>query len=99
MSQSRTMSAVEALTNTIGGLLIALVCQVTLFVWLGIQVSAGQNVVIVAVMMVQSLIRQYAFRRCFEAVDRWLTRRRLHRWSVELEAEVDAQTATRLLQG
>jgi len=44
MSQSKKMSLVESLTNTVGGFLIALGCQETIFPWFGISISLGSSV-------------------------------------------------------
>lgn len=74
MSQSRTLSFVEALTNVTVGLLIALATQVILFRLLGIEVITEQTLIIAAVFTAVSVLRSYVVRRLFE---RLRSRRRM----------------------
>lgn len=71
MAQSRRMSAVEAATNTFGGFVVALGCQMTFFPWFGVHITLTSSAGIAVLMMGQSLVRQYLFRRFFA----WLERR------------------------
>ena len=75
MAQSRKMSAVEAATNTFGGFVVALGCQITIFPWFGIHIALASSAGIAILMMVQSLVRQYLFRRFFA----WLEGRPQHK--------------------
>jgi hypothetical protein len=76
MAQSRRMSAVEAATNTFGGFVVALGCQVTIFPWFGVHIALASSAGIALIMMVQSLVRQYLFRRFFAWLERREERRR-----------------------
>ena len=60
MTQPRIHSAVEALANVMLGILISYVVLLTL------RDTAVSNAVIVAIMTVASLARQYALRRVFD---------------------------------
>lgn len=75
MAQSRRMSAVEAAVNTFGGFAVALGFQVTIFPWFGIHIALASSAGIAVIMMVQSLVRQYLFRRFFA----WLEGRSQHK--------------------
>jgi hypothetical protein len=70
------MSAVEAATNTFGGFVVALGCQVTIFPWFGVHIALASSAGIALIMMVQSLVRQYIFRRFFAWLERRDERRR-----------------------
>jgi hypothetical protein len=67
--QSQRMSVIEAVANTFGGFVVALWAQVTIFPWFGIHISMYDSVGIAIIMMVISLVRQYAFRRFFNWID------------------------------
>lgn len=68
MSQSRTHSAIEAVTNVAIGYLVALAGQIVVFPLVGVQASMGQNLVIGAAFTAISLARSYVVRRVF---NRW----------------------------
>jgi hypothetical protein len=68
--QSRRMSLVESLTNTFGGFTVALAVQVAIFPWWGVRISLASSAGIAICMMVQSLARQYLFRRFFVYLER-----------------------------
>lgn len=68
MKQSRTMSAVESVTNVAVGFGVALATQLLLFPLFGIAASIGEHFAISAVFTVVSVIRSYVLRRGFEAV-------------------------------
>lgn len=59
------MSAVEAVTNTAVGYLVALITQLILYPLFSIEVRLDQNFLIAAIFTVVSLIRSYAVRRLF----------------------------------
>ncbi len=66
MKQSRRMSLLESLTNVLVGYGVAIVTQILVFPWFGLQVSLGDNLAIGTIFTVVSLIRSYALRRVFE---------------------------------
>ena len=65
MSQPRHLSAVAAASNVVGGWLVALLTQLTLFPVIGLQASLGQHATISLVFTTLSFIRSYALRRFF----------------------------------
>lgn len=66
MTQSRRMSLIEAVTNVILGYGLAVITQIVVFPWFGLDVSIGENLAIGAVFVGISLLRSYALRRLFE---------------------------------
>jgi len=66
MTQSRRMSLIEAVTNVIVGYGLAVITQIVVFPWFGLDVSIGDNLAIGAVFVGISLLRSYALRRLFE---------------------------------
>ena len=66
--QSRRQSLIEAITNVVAGYALAVITQIVVFPWFGLQVSLGDNLAIGAVFVTISLVRSYALRRLFE---RW----------------------------
>ncbi|NHQ75826.1 hypothetical protein HAT86_15345 [Roseovarius gahaiensis] len=68
MMQSRRRSLIEAITNVVVGYALAVVTQIVVFPWFGLQVSLGDNLAIGALFVTISLVRSYALRRVFE---RW----------------------------
>lgn len=67
MSQSKTMSLVEAITNTLVGLALAFAVNAALMHWTGVTATAMQNFLIVAGHTVVSVLRSYVIRRLFNA--------------------------------
>ena len=65
MKQSKKMSALEAITNTVAGLLTSFLIQVIIYPVLGIPVTIGQNIIITAVFFAASFLRSYIIRRIF----------------------------------
>ena len=63
--QSKTMSAVESLTNVAVGLGVSLASQVVIFKAYDIHVSLGQNIEITLYFTLISIVRSYALRRFF----------------------------------
>jgi hypothetical protein len=84
------MSAVEAATNTFGGFVVALGCQVTIFPWFGVHIALASSAGIALIMMVQSIVRQYLFRRFFA----WLERREERRRNAPTPESLMAMFAT-----
>jgi hypothetical protein len=70
MSQPRTWSAVESVTNVLFGYLLALVTQAYLFPVFGLYASHGEHMAIAAVFTVISLLRSYTLRRAFNWIGR-----------------------------
>ncbi|WP_296643899.1 DUF7220 family protein [Roseinatronobacter sp.] len=68
MTQSRSMSLVEATTNVIIGYALAVATQLVVFPSLGLQASLGENLALGGIFTGISLLRSYALRRLFEAV-------------------------------
>ena len=68
--QSRRQSLIEAITNVVVGYVLAVITQVVVFPWFGLQVSLGDNLAIGALFVTLSLIRSYALRRLFAQLDR-----------------------------
>ena len=66
MTQSRRMSLIEAVTNVILGYGLAVITQIVVFPWFGLDVSIGENLALGAVFVGISLLRSYALRRLFE---------------------------------
>lgn len=64
--QSRRMSLVEAITNLTVGYALAVVMQIVVFPWFGLNASLGENLALGALFTVLSLVRSYALRRVFE---------------------------------
>ena len=66
--QSRRQSLIEAITNVVVGYALAVITQIVVFPWFGLQVSLGDNLAIGALFVMIPLLRSYALRRLFE---RW----------------------------
>ena len=66
-AQSRRMSLIEAVTNVALGYVLAVATQILVFPWFGLHASLGDNLVLGAVFVGISLLRNYALRRLFEA--------------------------------
>jgi hypothetical protein len=60
------MSLVEAATNVVVGYALAVVTQIAVFPWFGLQPSLGENLTLGGVFTAISLVRGYALRRLFE---------------------------------
>jgi len=66
--QSRRHSLIEAITNVVLGYALAVITQIMVFPWFGLQVSLGDHLAIGAMFVMISLARSYALRRRFK---RW----------------------------
>ena len=66
--QSRRQSLIEAITNVVVGYALAVLTQIVVFPWFGLQVPFRDNLAIGAMFVMISLARSYALRRLFE---RW----------------------------
>lgn len=65
MTQSRRMSLIEAATNVAVGYVLAVVTQIVVFTWFGLQASFADNLALGSVFTAVSLIRGYWLRRLF----------------------------------
>lgn len=63
--QSRLGSLSESIVNIAIGYAIAVVAQIVVFPWFGIQTTLGENLTIGAIFTAVSLARSYALRRVF----------------------------------
>jgi hypothetical protein len=66
VSQSRAMSAIEAVTNVLVGYGLAVGLQLLLFPAFGLHPTLGQSLKIGVWFTLLSLLRSYALRRLFE---------------------------------
>jgi hypothetical protein len=66
MRQSRLMSLVEAVSNVVVGLIVAVATQIVAFPLLELQASLGQNVRLALIFTVVSIGRSFLLRRLFE---------------------------------
>jgi len=65
MKQSKKKSVIEAVTNTILGLVTSFLIQLVIYPFLEIPVSIGQNAIITIVFFIASFLRSYLIRRFF----------------------------------
>ena len=63
--QNKKLSAVEAITNTVSGLVISFIIQIIIYPFLDIEVTLDQNLFITFVFFVASFVRGYVVRRFF----------------------------------
>lgn len=63
--QTKLGSFVEAVVNTLVGLIFAFAAQSAMFALSGIQATAQQNLIVVIGMTVVSVVRSYVIRRVF----------------------------------
>ena len=68
MTQSRTMSMVEATAGAVVGYLIAIATQFAVFPMFGLAVGMFQNLGIGIIFTAVSIARSYALRRLFEGL-------------------------------
>jgi hypothetical protein len=66
--QKKTLSIIEAATNTIVGLAVSFGIQLILYPLLEIPVTIGENLIITAVFFVASFFRGYILRRIFTKI-------------------------------
>lgn len=65
MKQSRLMSLIEAITNVIVGYCLAVVTQIIVFPWFGLEAELGEHMAIGMAFVAVSLVRSYLLRRLF----------------------------------
>jgi len=63
--QNKKLSAIEAITNTVSGLVISFIIQIIIYPFLDIEVTLDQNLFITFVFFVASFVRGYVVRRFF----------------------------------
>ena len=68
MKQSRLMSMVESLANVLVGYGVAVVTQMVVFPLFGLAVTVTENLLIGLIFTAVSIVRSYALRRGFEAL-------------------------------
>ena len=66
--QSKRLSIIEAITNTIVGLSTSFVIQLIIYPAMNIEVKISQNVIITCVFFTVSILRGYFIRRLFNIV-------------------------------
>lgn len=66
------MSLIEAITNVVVGYILAIVTQIVVFPWFGIEANIGEHLAIGLAFVAVSLARGYLLRRLFE---KWLRAR------------------------
>jgi hypothetical protein len=66
MKQSRLMSLVETVANVIVGYGVAVITQIVVFPWFGIEATLDAHLTIGVVFVGVSLARGYLLRRLFE---------------------------------
>jgi hypothetical protein len=68
MKQSRLMSLIEAITNVIVGYALAVVTQIIVFPWFGLEAALGEHMAIGTAFVGVSLVRSYLLRRLFALI-------------------------------
>jgi hypothetical protein len=68
--QSKKLSIIEAVSNTIIGLITSFCIQIIIYPFLDIKVSLNQNIFITLVFFIVSIIRGYLVRRLFNKIKR-----------------------------
>lgn len=66
--QTRKASLVETLLNTALGYGVALIAQIVVFPWFGINIPLSSNIVIGMIFTVVSIARGFVLRRLFETL-------------------------------
>lgn len=66
--QSRMMSLIEAITNVVVGYALAILTQIVVFPWFGIDTGLTEHLTIGLAFVGVSLLRGYVLRRFFEAI-------------------------------
>lgn len=63
--QTKKKSVIEAITNTVVGLLTSFIIQLIVYPLMNIPVTIGQNIIITIVFFFASILRGYTIRRYF----------------------------------
>jgi len=67
--QTKRKSLIEAVTNTVVGLVTSFAIQLIIYPALNIPVTIGQNVLITFVFFAASIVRGYLLRRVFNRIN------------------------------
>ena len=70
MGQTQKRSLLEAVTNTVVGLITSFLIQIFIYKVLDIPVTIAQNVIITGVFFIASIVRGYIIRRVFNSGDK-----------------------------
>lgn len=65
VKQSKKLSSIEAITNTVVGLITSFLIQLVIYPTMDIKVSVNQNIIITLVFFIVSFLRGYLLRRFF----------------------------------
>ena len=68
MKQSRLMSLIEAVTNVAVGYGLAVITQIIVFPWFGLEAALGEHMAIGMAFVAVSLARSYLLRRLFALI-------------------------------
>lgn len=68
MTQSRTISLVEATTNVAVGYGLAIITQMIVFPWFGIEAALEDHLALGLAFLIVSLVRAYVLRRLFDRI-------------------------------
>ncbi len=68
MTQSRRMSLIEAGTNVAVGYVLAILTQIVVFPWFGLNANLTEHLTIGIAFIGVSLVRGYLLRRVFERI-------------------------------
>ena len=68
MTQSRRMSLIEAATNVAVGYVLAILTQIVVFPWFGLNANLMEHLTIGVAFLGISLVRGYLLRRLFEGI-------------------------------
>ena len=67
-TQSKKLSSIEAITNTVVGLITSFLIQLVIYPTMDIKVSLDQNIIITLVFFIVSFLRGYLLRRLFNKI-------------------------------
>ena len=62
------MSLIEAITNVVVGYVLAIITQIVVFPWFGLEAALGEHMAIGMAFVVVSLARSYLLRRLFALI-------------------------------
>ncbi len=65
--QSKKLSLIESVTNTVIGLVTSFIIQILIYDYLNIPVTFKQNIIITIIFFIVSIIRGYAIRRYYNS--------------------------------
>ena len=66
--QSKRLSLIESITNTIAGLIVSFGIQILIYPFLDIEVTINQNIFITFIFFIASFLRGYLIRRIFTKI-------------------------------